>query len=52
MKKDGQEGSPEYSTLSHKAEKFTMQIGGKGRIYKCWKIITLPTSSLWEKMIH
>ncbi len=32
MKKDGQEGSPEYSTLSQKAEKMTVQIGGKGRI--------------------
>ena len=32
MKKDGQEGSPEYSTLSQKAEKMTIQIGGKGRI--------------------
>ena len=32
MKKDGKEGSPEYSTLSRKAEKITLQIGGKGRI--------------------
>ncbi len=32
MKKDGQEGSPEYSTLSRKAEKMTIRIGGKGRI--------------------
>ena len=32
MKKDGQEGSSEYRTLSQKAEKMTIQIGGKGRI--------------------
>ena len=32
MKKEGQEGSPEHSTLTHKAEQLTMQIGGKGRI--------------------
>ena len=32
MKKEGHEGSQEYSTLTHKAEKITLQIGGKGRI--------------------
>ncbi|MDX1779438.1 MAG: tetratricopeptide repeat protein, partial [Thermodesulfobacteriota bacterium] len=32
MKKEGHEGSPEYSSLSSKAEKITLQIGGKGRI--------------------
>ncbi|MBW1856396.1 MAG: DUF115 domain-containing protein, partial [Deltaproteobacteria bacterium] len=32
MKKDGQERSPEYIKLSHKAEKMTIKAGGKGRI--------------------
>ena len=34
MKKDGKEGSPEYSTLTHKAEQMTIQIGDKGRIIR------------------
>ncbi|MCK5254932.1 MAG: tetratricopeptide repeat protein, partial [Deltaproteobacteria bacterium] len=32
MKEDGQEGSPEYVKLSHKAEKTTLRAGGRGGI--------------------
>ncbi len=32
MKKDGQEGNTEYIKLTQKAEKMTIEIGGKGRI--------------------